>query len=140
MRIFILIIAMLAGPVARADEEELGEGVTVDWSAGTLEAAGSCAADLRAPSAEVARVKAERVARERAQGRLRAALRSLPRGRWAGEPPTTEALEGALSQAETAKIFYGSNGSVSVRLRLATAALPVRLLPPGRRRAPGGGR
>ncbi|MCS6913478.1 MAG: hypothetical protein RMK29_04125 [Myxococcales bacterium] len=138
--IAVLLVVLGAGSPAGAEPEGLAEGVTVDWSAGMMEAVGSCAADLRAPSVEIARIKAERVARQRAQERLRAALRALPRGRWAGPPPATEALEQALGQAEVTKVHYGSNGSVSVRLRLAIAALPVRLLSPSRRRTQEGGR
>lgn len=125
------------GPSARADKdrEALPGGVAVDWAAGTVEAAGSAAADLRAPSAEVGRVKAERQARERAAARISEALRGLGKGRWEEAPPGAEALDKALAGAEVADVSYGASGSVSLRLRLKLAALPTPLLPAGRRQA-----
>ncbi len=127
---------MLAGAVTLAPArergvEQLGDGVVVYWEEGAVEASGSCAADLRAPSAEVARIQAERVARERAQQHMRQALLALPKVRWAAgkEAPRETDLDPAVRGAETAAVDYGSNGSVSVRLRLKLAALPRALLP-----------
>jgi hypothetical protein len=50
----------------------------VDWQKGLLVARGAAAADLRAPSPDIARVAAERAARGDLEKRLRAALRGLP--------------------------------------------------------------
>src|ERR1700733_4627179 len=59
------------------DLVETHEGVTVDWRAGTLSAAGGAAADLRMPSVDLARPGAERRARAAATAKLRVALGAL---------------------------------------------------------------
>src|SRR5690606_29328517 len=56
-------------------------GPTVDWARGLVIAPGAAAADLRAPSADIARLKARRIAMERARTLLAKQARSLP---WAG--------------------------------------------------------
>jgi hypothetical protein len=106
-----------------AAPENLGPGVQVDWNRGVLVAAGSCAADLFAASAEIARVKAERVARNRAEARLRKALQTLgrePRFRGKVAPETLAQLDPA--QAKAVHIEYASTGSVALRLELALTA------------------
>src|SRR5687767_10233649 len=87
-----LLLALVAGPAAagppgRGDEARSGEAgavvmalgpdARVDWTRGLLVATGAAAGDLRAPSPEVARVKAERQARDAARTRLRRAARDL---------------------------------------------------------------
>lgn len=108
--------------------QSLGPGVQVDWSRQVISAAGSCAADLFAASAEVARLKAERLARMRAEARLRKALQMLGREpRFHGKVP--EDLLGRLepSQAQVAHIEYAATGSVSLRLELPlTAPVPAK--------------
>ncbi|HVY38146.1 MAG TPA: hypothetical protein VHM31_09425, partial [Polyangia bacterium] len=65
----LALIALLAAalPRARAAEHESAgdltstrDGVTVDWSAGTLSASGGAAADLRMPSVDLSRPGAVR--------------------------------------------------------------------------------
>jgi hypothetical protein len=97
----------------------LAPGVALDWSRGVLTASASSAADLYAASAEVARVKAERLARLRAQDRLRLALKTLshePRLRGKLSPELLAKLDPA--QAKLAHIEYAATGSVSLRLEL----------------------
>lgn len=98
-------------------------GVTVDWQRGVLEASASAAADLYAASADVARLKAERLARSRAEERLRRALTAL-RGdsRLVARvgPMPASALD--IHSAQVRFIEYGSNGSVVLRLSLPLTA------------------
>ena len=62
---------------AKAPAAATVPGVTVDWQRGVIEASASAAADLYAASADVARLKAERLARARAEDRLRRALAGM---------------------------------------------------------------
>jgi len=82
-------------------------GAQYDAAAHRLQARGAAAADLRAPSAAVARVKAERQARERAEKKLAAALKEL------GYKGTE-----ILKKAEIADEKFGSDGSVELLLKL----------------------
>lgn len=97
-------------------------GVTVDWQRGVLEASASAAADLYAASVDVARLKAERLARARAEERLRRAVAALH-----SDARLTARLGSAgpaaldVRSAEVRFIDYGSNGSVVLRLSLALA-------------------
>lgn len=94
--------------------------VTVDWRHGTLAASGGAAADLRMPSADVARVGAERRARAAALERLAQALRALPLG---GERHLdAPAVERALGRARTLTVEYQSNGGAVVRLEIPFGA------------------
>jgi hypothetical protein len=100
-------------------------GVAVDWQRGVIEASASAAADLYAASADVARLKAERLARARAEERLRralAGLRSDPR-LLSRVPAGPAALD--VSRATVSFIDYGSNGSVVLRLSLPLSVLPA---------------
>lgn len=119
--------AAAATPAAPA-VQSLGPGVQVDWNRQVISAAGSCAADLFAASAEIARLKAERLARMRAEARLRKALQTLGREpRFHGKIPAE--LLGRLepSQAQVAHIEYAATGSVSLRLELPlTAPVPTK--------------
>lgn len=90
-------------------------GATLD--AGKLSARGVAAADLRAPSADIARVKAERSARDRAKKKLAAALGTL-------RPHLgTAAKERLVDAAEARDISYGSDGSVQLTLSLPVPAV-----------------
>jgi hypothetical protein len=92
-------------------------GALIDKKSGRLEAEAAAAADLRAPSAGVARIKAERTARARAEKKLEAALRHLKCK--LDEP----ALRKALESAEVADVTWGSDGSVQLKLTLDTRPL-----------------
>lgn len=98
-------------------------GVTVDWQRGVIEASASAAADLYAASADVARLKAERLARSRAEERLRRALTAL-RGdsRLVARVGPTPASALDIHSAQVRFIEYGSNGSVVLRLSLPLTA------------------
>lgn len=76
----------------------------------TLEAQGAAAADLRAPNANVARVKAERQARARAEDKLREQLKAR------------KLDEKLLERAKVSEIRWGSDGSVWLKLLLSTDA------------------
>lgn len=123
-----------AGPAARKPEpvSESLPGVVVDWERGQLLAPGSCAADLYAASADVARTKAERLARLRAEERLRKALAVLDKDKGKDHKKRLAAL-GAPAQlteldparARVAAIEYGASGSVSLRLALDLRPAPA---------------
>lgn len=119
--------AVSAAPAAAAAPQSIAPGVSVDWGRGVLIAAASCAADLFAPSAEIARIKAERLARMRAEQRLRKGLQALSR-----EPRFHDKVAPALlaqldpSQAQVAHVEYAATGSVSLRLELPLTAAPTK--------------
>jgi hypothetical protein len=89
-------------------------GVTVDWAEGTLASSGGAAADLRMPSADLARPGAVRRAREAALAKLRAVLADLPLG--GGRTLTSPAVERALARARTGDVQYQSNGGAVARV------------------------
>ncbi len=98
-------------------------GVVVNWELGVLEASGSCAADLYAPSADVARIKAERLARLRAEEKLRKGLQLLSgdaklRAQLAPYGGAEAVSHLDPSGAVQSAVDYGAAGSVSLRLRL----------------------
>jgi len=92
-------------------------GALLDEKSGELEARGAAAADIRAPSATVARVKAERSARLAAEKKLTAALQAL--GKKEG---VEKLLEGAVVSDEQ----FGSDGSVELTLRLLVKGLEAK--------------
>jgi hypothetical protein len=89
--------------------------VSIDWAEGTVTARGGAAADLRMPSADLARPGAERRARAAATARLKDALAALPLG--PGRALSAEAVELALGHAQLVDVEYQSNGGAVVRLR-----------------------
>jgi hypothetical protein len=102
-----------------ADLIDTHEGVTVDWRAGTLSAAGGAAADLRMPSVDLARPGAERRARAAATAKLRNALGALPAG--GGHKLDPDRIDRALNRARTADVQYQSNGGAVVRMEVGFA-------------------
>lgn len=108
-----------AGPAPEpAKPESIAVGVQLDAQRGVLLAAGSAAADLFAASADIARIKAERLARLRAEDRLRKALQLLGRDpKRRASWPQLGKLD--VTRATTAHIDYAATGSVSLRLELA---------------------
>ncbi len=104
---------------AASDLTSTRDGVTIDWTAGTLGASGGAAADLRMPSVDLARPGALRRARATALARLRAALESLPLG--SGRKLDAPRVERALGRARTADVQYQSNGGAVVRLEVSFA-------------------
>jgi hypothetical protein len=113
----VLVGLVFAGVFALAPVGKTG--AQYDAEARRLEARGVAAADPRAPSAEVARVKAERAARADASQRLRRALAALG---WHGDDA---ALQGLLDGASAAT-DYGSDGSVVLVLSISTEGLTLR--------------
>jgi hypothetical protein len=96
-------------------------GASYDSASHRLEARGAAAADLRTPSAPVARVKAERTARARAEKKLAAALIELGLG-----PCDAGDCAAVLARSATvADERFGSDGSVELTLRLATDGLAL---------------
>ena len=92
-------------------------GATFDAKAKTLSARGAAAADLRAPSAQIARVKAERAARAQAEKKLAAAIGEL---RFDGD------ADELAKKAAIASEDYGSDGSVELVLTLDVSDLQRR--------------
>jgi hypothetical protein len=92
-------------------------GAEYDAEAHLLQARGAAAADLRAPSASIARVKAERQARERAEKKLAAALKEL------GYKKDPDEL---LKKTEISDEKYGSDGSIELVLKLDTTSLKLK--------------
>jgi hypothetical protein len=95
-------------------------GASYDAAAHRLEARGVAAADLRAPSAAIARVKAERTARARAEKKLSAALVEL------GLKDDLDGLAKRVAAATVADERFGSDGSIELTLALDTKDLPIR--------------
>jgi hypothetical protein len=95
-------------------------GASYDADAHTLSAAGAAAADLRAPTAAIARVKAERQARTQAEKKIVAALVEL------GDSRDLDTLNKQVAEAKVGDERYGSDGSVALTLTLATDELPLK--------------
>ncbi len=106
---------LFAAPVAVAKT-----GATYDAEAKLVTAHGAAAADLRAPSAAVARVKAERQARAQAEKKITAALVEL------GDTASLEELGKQVAEAKVSDERYGSDGSVELTLTLSTEELPLK--------------
>ncbi|HVR62632.1 MAG TPA: hypothetical protein VMU50_12085, partial [Polyangia bacterium] len=128
----LIAVAMAVGPALAGPRDtpptliEKRGAVTIDWAAGTVAAQAGAAADLRMPSADLARPGAERRARAVALDRLRAALGTLPLG--GDRTLSPEAVERALGRARTVSVDYQSNGGVLLRVEVRFAdwlAIPV---------------
>jgi len=131
--VLIAVLSLLAAP-AWADPdsghviEARGE-VTIDWSLGVARARGAAAGDLRAPSAAVARVGAERTARATARELLAgaAAAMALADDRTVEEatkdPAATARLDAVLDQTRLFHADYGTDGSVVVAEQLPLEAV-----------------
>jgi hypothetical protein len=117
----LVLLAALAGPALGADDAlvQRRDGVEVDWAAGTVTATGGAAADLRMPSADVARVGAVRRAEASAKARLERALAELPAG--AGRKLEEASVARALGRACVTGTDYQSNGGALVHLTVRFA-------------------
>lgn len=120
-----------ADKAARAEgaRVQLMPGAWVNWEQGFIEAAGSSAADLFAPSADIARIKTERLARLRATERLRKAIAQLCQDekQRAHLAPFGGAEQVARLDVERARVLtidHAASGSVSLRLSLPLTAPP----------------
>jgi hypothetical protein len=92
-------------------------GALLDEKSAELEARGAAAADIRAPSAQVARVKAERSARTAAEKKLAAALQALGK---------KDGIDKLLESAVVSDEQFGSDGSVELKLRLSVKGLNLK--------------
>jgi hypothetical protein len=111
----LLFVALFASPAAVGKT-----GASYDAESHVLAAKGVAAADLRAPSAAIARVKAERQARTQAEKKIVAALVEL------GDTRDLEALNQQVADAKIADERYGSDGSVDLTLTLVIDKLDKR--------------
>ncbi len=123
------LLCAVAVPALGEKPQTLAPGVQVDFAQGRLVAVASCAADLYPPSADVARLKAERVARSRAEEKLRKALPILLRDHKAalsrfGGTDVVAKLD--PKNASIQRLDYGSTGSVVLWLALPLAAAKER--------------
>jgi hypothetical protein len=107
------------------------ETALVDFTRGLIVATGEAAADMRAPSPEVARVKAERQARELAERRLMERARLLLAADGSSSADLAPARERALAQAVAhvidLELSYASDGSVVLQAGLPLEALRLGL-------------
>jgi hypothetical protein len=110
-----LVVALFAAPAAVGRT-----GATFDAEAKQLSAHGASAADMRAPTAAIARVKAERQARSAAEKKIVAALVEL------GDTRELEELNKQVAEAKISDEHYGSDGSVELTLTLATDELTLK--------------
>jgi hypothetical protein len=110
-----LFVAVFAAPAAVGRT-----GATFDAAAKEVAAHGAAAADLRAPTAAIARVKAERQARAAAEKKIVAALVEL------GDTRELEELNKQVADAKVSDERYGSDGSVELTLTLSTEDLPLK--------------
>jgi hypothetical protein len=110
-----LVLALFAAPAAVGRT-----GATFDAEAKLVTAHGAAAADLRAPTAAIARVKAERQARTQAEKKIVAALVEL------GDTRELDELNKQVADAKIADERYGSDGSVELTLSLSTEDLPLK--------------
>jgi len=110
-----LVVGLFAAPAAVGRT-----GATFDAAAKELVAHGEAAADLRAPTAAIARVKAERQARAMAEKKIVAALVEL------GDTRELDELNKQVADAKISDERYGSDGSVALTLTLSTEDLPLK--------------
>jgi hypothetical protein len=110
-----LVLALFAAPAAVGRT-----GATFDAEAKLLAARGVAAADLRAPTASIARVKAERQARTAAEKKIVAALVEL------GDTRELDELNKEVAEAKVSDERYGSDGSVELTLSLSTEDLALK--------------
>jgi len=122
-----------AAPVVQA----LGDRGSVDWTRGVILAEGAASADLQAPRPDIARIRAERVARERAAVKLDEQARGLPVAAGGTVGERLEADDAALqrfdrvvARALDESVDYGSDGSVVVVLALPVEAVRGALVGP----------
>jgi len=128
----VAVLAAVASAEAKPVARELGDGAMVDWSRGALLAPGAAPGDLRAPTPAMARTKAQRLARQRAQARLAAAALQLPvfGGGTLGERLASgrAGLDAAIAQATIASESLGSDGSSVVSLAVGLEAMRALLV------------
>jgi len=131
LAVALMALALWASPAAADGKGALvvdrGQGARIDWTRGMVVARGAAAADLRAPSPQVARLAAERRARSAAQARLRELARDLKLadGRTVGAALGKDAaaaarFDRALARTLDLAVDHTSDGSV-----VLSAGLPI---------------
>jgi hypothetical protein len=113
----LALVALLTAGALRAEPGPLVErrdGVEIDWADGTVTVSGGAAADLRMPSADVARAGAVRRAEAAARTRLAAALAAVPLG--GGRKLDADDVQRAVGRARLSQSDYQSNGGAVVRV------------------------
>ena len=114
--VLVGLLSVAATPVTNPFVQEKS-GVTIDWRAGTIAVTAGAAADLRMPSADIARPGAERRARATARTRIAEALRGLPLG--GGRRLDEAAVARAIARARVTSTEYQSNGGAVIRMEVA---------------------
>ncbi len=129
VRTFLVLLALCAGAGQAAAEPE------IDWKRGLLIVTETRIADLRAPNATIARIRAERIARDNARDKLLAAAEKikLASGRTVANAAKGESRK-RLDALEplTLAVDYGSDGTATVTLGLPLEAIRVALFGPSR--------
>jgi hypothetical protein len=118
-RAFALLLAFVGGVHAKAvhavKDGPIGTtGVRFDKAHDRYETTVAVAADLRAPSAQIARVRAESHAGVVAVDRFLLALKDVHHA------AARDVVEGAVKKPSATDVLYGSDGSVTM-----TFALPI---------------
>lgn|GEM_PF-4446145 len=124
--------APVPSPAAVVDEAA-DDDARVDWTRGLIIATGSAAADVRAPGAEIARVRSERQARARARAAAQArvaalAAEAVPSGadQVVQREPGAMAARWARLVARDGRdlsVRYGSDGSATVTVGVPLEAV-----------------
>ncbi len=124
------------GGLAFADSIHPGSPVT-DWRRGLLLARAGAAADLRTPSARVARVGSERRARDAARTALATAALSIPLASGktvadavAADPAAKARLDRAIARALDVSVDWSTDGSTMVTAGLPLEAIRLALAVP----------
>ncbi|MBI4510690.1 MAG: hypothetical protein HY698_13735 [Deltaproteobacteria bacterium] len=117
---FLALIPILFSPPQGITEARPGR-VVINWTTGEIVVVGAGPPDLRAPSAAVSRVGAERAARREATRRLVEAARSLKlaAGGTVGDKGVDQALVALATKARDVDILHASDGAVEVTLALS---------------------
>lgn len=153
LSLVVCVTAGFAGSVASSVEARPGQkgsaivdtsdaAASVDWTRGMIVAEGVAAADLRAPSPRVARVKAARQARASARKGLLRRARALALGeRTVGaaadaDESGAERLQKSVERAQQLSVSYASDGSVVLTLGLPLESVRTAVAGPSTHRRP----
>ncbi len=130
LAVIALLGALAVGARAKPVVQKLPGRGSVNWTRGVILAEGAASADLQAPRARIARVRAERIARERATAKLAEQARALPvaAGGTVGERLDADEVarrrfDRAVARALDERVDYDSDGSVNVVLALPVEAV-----------------
>jgi hypothetical protein len=137
LRSVLVILAVVAGPASAAPVVTGSAPEVIDWTRGSIIARGAASASPRAPSAAVARVGAERSARQAARAELRRRVDALA---WAAGTTVGAAaaagtverqrLDAVLEASRAVQVTYGTDGSAVVLESVPLEAVRVALTGP----------